>query len=199
MEKQQCQLRRPASRPPAWGRRGGPACPVSLQIPHLSPLLFIQQHSRSTCSTQACGGYADASRWQKLRTLSYDIQLDLRHFPDRQGRCNPLRTRRMHVRNRPGPNHTGDNWRQTSGRSPVGLPKQHLHCPADRLSAAEPCSGGGGDAAVILMGEGSTASRTFQQSIALQAMVLTHFRILRAVHTEGPKPVAHRLAESFPI
>lgn len=62
-----------------------------------------------------------------------------------------------------------------------------------------PCSGWGGDVAVILMGEGGTASRTFQQSIALQAMVLTHFRILRAVHTEGPKPVAHRLAESFPI
>lgn len=62
----------------------------SLQIPHMSPLLFIQQHSWSTCSTQACGGYADASCWQKLRTLSYDIQLDLRHFPDRQGRCNPL-------------------------------------------------------------------------------------------------------------
>lgn len=50
----------------------------------------------------------------------------------------PLRTRKIHVRNWPGPTHASDKWRQMRGRSLVGLPKQHLPRPGDRPSTAEP-------------------------------------------------------------
>lgn len=168
MEKQHCQLLRPASRPSAWGRRGGRCLSSGPCRSHTCrpSCLFSSTHGAPALHRHV--GVTRMPHAGKNSAHSYmTSNWNFATFQTGRVGVTPLRTGRMYVRNRPGPlTRVVTGGRRAAGHL-WGFPSSTcLVQPTDRVRQS-PCSGWGGDAAVILMGEGGTASRTFQQSITL--------------------------------